>query len=316
MINRNVFDEAKMLLCQNIVALLTNWLPSGRCEGNEYVALNTTRHDTTLGSFRISLATGQWQDFATGDNGGDIVSLYAYLKGVGQYQAAKEILGKNENIISFASKVSKPSKVIEKTTRDYIGKIWQETKRVSNSPVADYLAGRCITGTIPPTIRYHHMLYHKPTGLHLPAMVAAINIWSCKNITGLHRTYLKPDGSGKADISPNKMMLGNTKGGAVRLSPPSSQLILAEGIETALSVFISTGLPTWATLSTSGMLNVELPSLSITQKIIIAADNDEAGLRAANKLADRLLSAGYEVQIAMPPAGMDFNDLLRGQKHG
>ncbi|MDA0781242.1 MAG: toprim domain-containing protein [Rickettsiales bacterium] len=267
-----------------------------------------------MGSFKVNLVSCEWSDFATGDAGGDLVSLYAYLKGISQYQAARELLGNAKNIIPFAPKVPKAPKVNENSLSDYVGKIWRGCGG-DNSIVAAYLKSRGITGAIPPTIKEHSSLYHKPSNSKHPAMVAAVTIWPNKTILGLHRTYIKPDGSGKANIEPNKMMLGSVKGGAVRLSKPSSKLILAEGIETALSVAMSTGLSTWATLSTSGMLNVEVPPLEITQKIIIAADNDKAGIGAANKLADRLLSAGYRVQIAMPPEGMDFNDLLQGQNN-
>jgi putative DNA primase/helicase len=298
------------LLCR-VDSLLPAWLPCGRREGQEYIALNPTRHDTTLGSFRINLVTGQWQDFATGDKGGDIVSLYAYLNGVSQYQAAMELLGNDKNVIPFAPKAPKPPKVNAKPISDYLDKIWRGCAG-DNSIVLAYLKSRGITGDIPATIKQYSNLYHKPSGLYYPAMVAAVSVWPDKTITALHRTYIKNDSSGKADISPNKMMLGKTKGGAVRLAAPGKKLAIAEGVETALSIQISTGLPTWAALSTSGLLNVKVPPLDITHEILIAADGDSAGITAANKLATRLLEGGYKVSIATPSTGMDFNDVLRG----
>ena len=61
-------------------ALVTRWLPSGRREGREWVALNPHRVDLRLGSFRVNLQTGQWADFALTDaRGGDPVSLVACL---------------------------------------------------------------------------------------------------------------------------------------------------------------------------------------------------------------------------------------------
>jgi hypothetical protein len=71
--------------------LLARWLPGGRIEGTEYVALNPRRADRRPGSFKINLATGQWGDFATGDRGGDVVSLSAYLGGIGQVEAAERL---------------------------------------------------------------------------------------------------------------------------------------------------------------------------------------------------------------------------------
>jgi hypothetical protein len=68
--------------------LLTHWLPGGRTEGSEYVVLNPRRVDRHLGSFRINMRTARWADFATGDRGGDPVSLAAYLAGISQAEAA------------------------------------------------------------------------------------------------------------------------------------------------------------------------------------------------------------------------------------
>lgn len=72
-------------------ALTGVWLPGGRDENGEYTALNPTRADSKLGSFKINLSTGRWQDFATGDKGGDLVSLYAYLNDCKQIEAAREV---------------------------------------------------------------------------------------------------------------------------------------------------------------------------------------------------------------------------------
>ncbi len=71
--------------------LLKQLLPCGRLENHEYVALNPTRHDKHLGSFRINTFTGKWSDFATGDKGGDFISLWAYVKGISQTDAARAL---------------------------------------------------------------------------------------------------------------------------------------------------------------------------------------------------------------------------------
>ena len=77
-------------------ALLSRWLPDGRLVGHEFEARNPTRADRRPGSFRVNVSTGKWADFATGDVGGDAVSLAAYLSGTGQAEAARalaELLG-------------------------------------------------------------------------------------------------------------------------------------------------------------------------------------------------------------------------------
>jgi hypothetical protein len=69
--------------------LLARWLPEGRQERSEWVALNPRRKDSRLGSFKVNLRTGRWADFATGEKGGDAISLLAYLRGSSQAEAAR-----------------------------------------------------------------------------------------------------------------------------------------------------------------------------------------------------------------------------------
>ena len=71
--------------------LVPGWLPDGRRTGNEWVARNPTRPDRRLGSFKINLKSGRWADFATGDAGGDLISLRAYLDGSDQRSAALRV---------------------------------------------------------------------------------------------------------------------------------------------------------------------------------------------------------------------------------
>lgn len=72
---------------------IKEWLPDGRMEGDEWVCLNPRRADKNLGSFKVNLSSGAWADFADSDaQGGDAVSLYAYLHGMGQGEAARAIL--------------------------------------------------------------------------------------------------------------------------------------------------------------------------------------------------------------------------------
>ena len=72
-------------------ALLSRWLPNGRREGREYVARNPRRTDRAFGSFKINLSTCRWADFATGDRGGDPVSLAAFLFDLSQAEAARRM---------------------------------------------------------------------------------------------------------------------------------------------------------------------------------------------------------------------------------
>jgi len=74
-----------------LLELVARWLPDGKLKGREWVARNPRRADHKPGSFKINIDTGRWADFATGDHGGDPVSLAAYLAGIGQGEAARNI---------------------------------------------------------------------------------------------------------------------------------------------------------------------------------------------------------------------------------
>jgi len=75
----------------NAGTLARRWLPDGRREGAEWVAINPTRADHWKGSFKLNMRTCRWSDFATNDRGGDLISLAAYLFRIGQAEAALRI---------------------------------------------------------------------------------------------------------------------------------------------------------------------------------------------------------------------------------
>lgn len=73
--------------------ILYRLLPEGKCCGREWVARNPQRNDRHVGSFSVNMHSGQWADFATGAKGGDVISLAAYLFGLSQVEAARQIAG-------------------------------------------------------------------------------------------------------------------------------------------------------------------------------------------------------------------------------
>ena len=82
------FAAIKFSARMSLETLLPELLPEGRRVGSRWVALNPTRPDRHPGSFSVSLDSGIWGDFATGD-GGDIIALVAYLMGCSQLDSAK-----------------------------------------------------------------------------------------------------------------------------------------------------------------------------------------------------------------------------------
>ena len=85
------FEAVNRAALAKLPLLLGRWLPGGQRQGPEYVARNPTRPDRRPGSFKVNLTTGRWADFASGDKGGDPVSLAAYLFGLRQGEAARRL---------------------------------------------------------------------------------------------------------------------------------------------------------------------------------------------------------------------------------
>lgn len=85
------FDAVNAAARASLLALLGRWLPDGRVFGREWTARNPRRDDRRPGSFRVNVDTGRWADFATGDKGGDPISLAAYLFGMSQLEAARSL---------------------------------------------------------------------------------------------------------------------------------------------------------------------------------------------------------------------------------
>lgn len=153
-----------------------------------------------------------------------------------------------------------------------------------------------------------------------PAMVAAVRDVSGQLVT-VHRTLLTGDGH-KADVDVPKRLMrlpeGRTiTGCAIRFGEPHEVLALAEGIETALSVTVATGLPCWSCINAGGLERGAIPNH--VKRVLIFADKDRSGTgeRSASMLAQRLEALGVAVRVVaiqddIPEGtdGIDFNDLL------
>ncbi|MBC7132088.1 MAG: toprim domain-containing protein [Roseovarius sp.] len=186
---------------------------------------------------------------------------------------------------------------------------WTEALPIGGTIAETYLRGRGITCDLPGTLRFHPQAWHGPSARRYPAMVAAVQ---GAGMAAVHRTYLRPDGSGKAGLDGgDKLMLGATTGGAVRLTDAPGPFVICEGIETGLS--LASGLlrapaTIWAALSTSGMRGLSLPPSP--GRLTIAPDGDGPGRAAANDLAARAHGLGWQVSLLPAPDGRDWNDIL------
>ena len=188
--------------------------------------------------------------------------------------------------------------------------IWQASKPAGGTLIETYLGSRGLRLTATPTLRFHPYLKH-PSGDSWPAMIALVTRGVDDTPLAIHRTFLARNGTGKAPVDPQKMMLGPCRGGAVRLAEPGDVLMIGEGIETCLAAMQETGHPAWAALSTSGLRALDLPKA--VRDVIVLADGDDPGESAARDCALRWKRDGRRVRIAHPPKGMDFNDMLVGR---
>jgi hypothetical protein len=187
-------------------------------------------------------------------------------------------------------------------------RLWDETQPINGTPAETYLRGRGITCELPCTLRFHPEAWHGPTAQRWPAMVAAVQ---GADMPAVHRTWLSADGTRKADIEPAKAMLGATSGGAVLLSDGPARLVVAEGIESGLSLLcglLDGPATVWAALSTSGLRGLRLPARP--GRLTIATDGDKPGREAAHALAERAHALCWHVGILDPGDGLDFNDFL------
>ncbi len=192
-------------------------------------------------------------------------------------------------------------------------RLWNETSPIADSIAQTYLRGRSIRLVLPPTLRFHPSCWHEKAENN-PALVA---IAQGSAGFSVHRTYLRPDGTGKADVSPNKKSLGPIGGGAVHLSVGTGPIVVGEGLETSLSLLQGIQIEearVWAALSAGGMAALNLPEG--VGEILIAPDGDEVGAKAADRLAIRASRLGWRVLMMPPPGdGLDWNDVLNGARN-
>ena len=293
--------------------------PRGRKAGDEWRLANI-RGDAprNMGSCVITLRgphAGDWIDFDGNQGGGPISAIEEAtgLDGRALIIEAAEIAG-----IAPGAPERRQPPTPPPAKRDpalEIAHILTAAKPISGTPVALYLTGRGLTVPDCADLLFHPDLTHWETKTGYPAMLGRVRDRDGA-VIGLHRSYLAIDEGvvTKAPLEKAKKMLGRVAGGAVRLAEldGGDRLALSEGIETGLAVITACpDLPVWATLSTSGLEQIDLPPS--VRRVVILADNDVsgAGMRAAEAAARRLRAQGRDVAVVLPPVeGQDFNDLL------
>ena len=206
--------------------------------------------------------------------------------------------------------------------RDVLQRTWDDAAPlVPDDPVTRYLASRGLAlppNAWPPALRSHAALpYYDDEGAYhgtYPALLARIVDATGKPV-GLHRTFLTAAGT-KAPVPKVRKFMrtvlsGATRGGAMRLYRAGEVLAVAEGIETALSIHVMTGLPVWAAGSAGGIGHLIVPPE--VQLVVICADHDadpKVLALGAEKLAQVLVQGGRRAKILRPDqVGTDWNDV-------
>lgn len=230
---------------------------------------------------------------------------------------------------SLAPVVARESDEDREKRRRHAQQIWLAAQpTIVDTPVENYLKNRNIDlrslGRAPRALRFHPGLWHAKVCAHLPAMVTAITNGAGEHIA-THRTWLECAGGGwiKARIPDNKMVLGSFAGGSIRLwrgasgkslakAPAGEPVVIAEGIESGLSIAVAIPeIRVLAAVSLGNLGGVELPPQ--IGPVILAIDNDHkpAALAAKARAVNRWLDRGVNIRVARSPIGNDFNDCLR-----
>ena len=311
--------ELSRRLARDAEAVCRHYLHNGRRQG-QYWTVGDARNTPGRSMF-VRLkgpeagpgAAGHWTDAATAEHGdlldvilascgltsfGDVVEEARHFLSLPQVE-----LGPTINPVPARSAMGSPEAARRLITM---------TQPIRGTSVETYLAGR---GIVPVhdagALRYHPRCYYRPDdgapAQRRPAMIASVTDLQGK-ITGAHRTWLAPDGSGKAAVTTPRRAMGNLLGHAVRFGVVEDVLVVGEGIETMLSLRAALpSMPMAAALSAGHLGAVEIPRS--LRRLYIARDTDAAGDKAVAALTARA-AAGIAV-LVLSPRGGDFNDDLQ-----
>jgi hypothetical protein len=244
--------------------------------------------------------------------GGGAISFVCWLDACDFRRAVATLIGERSASLKSNTVLDLPAKNsadYEHRQHDKARWMWSQRQPISGSIAEMYLReARGIDCPLPPTLAY--LPPRKPSP-H-PAMISAFGICDevepgvisePRHVTAVHLTLLRVDGTGKAEVKPNKIMVGSPRGLPIVLAPPNDLLGLAitEGIEDALSVH-QVGLGAWAAGAASFMPKLVDTVPDWIDCVSVFADANEAGETNSTKLAAALNARGIFAEV-LPSAG-------------
>jgi phage/plasmid primase-like uncharacterized protein len=299
-------------------AVCRHYLDAGRRQGN-YWQVGDVRNTPGRSMFvRLKDSpkgpAGKWQDAATSEHG-DLLDVIRESLGLTDFadvaEEARRFLslprGERAQSKKPASTPAAPG------SSEAARRLFAMSQSIGGTLAETYLRKRGILalhGTA--NLRFHPRCYyrpdeHEPTEMW-PALIAAVTDLS-GHFTGVHRTWLAPDGSDKAPIDTPRKAMGDLLGHAVRFGIPGEVMAAGEGIESVLSVReVVPGMATAAALSAAHLAAILFPDT--LRRLYIVRDSDPAGDGAMARLTERANAVGIEA-IALSAVTGDFNEDLR-----
>lgn len=267
-------------------------------------------HPDKSPSFTVFGDDRRWHCFGCGATG-DVLDFVQRAYGVRLLDAIGMLDG---GALAQLEQLRAPAKP-KADTRAIAQRIVNGTVAIEGTPAETYLRGRGIRMPLPHTLRFARLAPPKDSGLLeangpgvLPCLVAIVTD-PAGVLVGLQRTYLTDAGAKAATADPKgtvKFSLGLVAGGSIQIGPPAASILVCEGLEDGLTLAQALGRSVWVAAGTS-----MLPHMSFadaTRAVVIGADGDAAGERAAAKAAEAFADRGLAVRIMRPNAPhKDFN---------
>lgn len=200
---------------------------------------------------------------------------------------------------------------VPSTSAQWCRALWERAKPLQGSPAEAYLRSRGLSAPEGTALRYLPRCHHRPTGKWYPALLAPFQLPDGQ-ITALTRMYLDADRHCLIPHEPRRTVTNPPGAGAMHAGPANTRLGLAEGLETALAAHQLHQCSVWAAGSSGRLHQLAIPDL--VTHLILFADNDAAGRRAAALAKAAYQQPGRVIEICYPPPPWnDWNDVIRQQ---